>query len=243
MNLKEIEKDISNSSDNNRAKILQRFFKTGKGEYAEGDIFVGIDVPTLRRISKKYKDINIDIVLALLHSKIHEERLLALYLLLYKFENGSLKEKKEIFNIYLSNTKYINNWDLVDTSARDIIGGHLYENIKNYNVLIKLAKSEDLWERRIAIISTYYYIMKGDYSPTFTISKILINDKHDLIQKAVGWMLREVGKRISPEIEKDFINENIKNISRVSLSYAIEHFNYDERKKYLELRKSLFLLK
>ena len=214
-----------------KASILQRFFKTGKGQYGEGDIFLGITVPVSRKFAKKYKDLTESEIKTLLKSKIHEERLIAVLILVHNFENGDEHTKKKIFEYYLENTKHINNWDLVDLSAGKIIGAYLLK--KPNGILQKLAKSQILWERRIAIIATFNFIKNGQSKDTFNIAKILLNDKHDLIHKAVGWMLREVGKRVSMEQEVDFLDKYAYKMPRTMLRYAIERMSGPNREKYL----------
>lgn len=216
-----------------RGEFLARFFKTGKGEYAEGDIFYGLSVPQSRIIATKHKDIDLEEVLILLKSEIHEARLIALLILVHKFQKGDKKQKKQIYNSYLSNTKYINNWDLVDLSADKILGGYLLD--RDRSILEKLAVSDSIWERRISIISTFQFMKeRKEYKDTFKISKILLFDKHDLIQKAVGWMLREVGKRVSEAKEEEFLKPVYKTMPRTMLRYAIERFPEEKRLKYLK---------
>lgn len=215
-----------------RIKILSNFFKTKKGQYGEGDKFIGIYVQDIRRVANIYQLLSLIEVKKLLKSKIHEERLLALLILVLKYKKSDLKIKKEIFDFYLIHTQYINSWDLVDLSAREIIGDYLL-NYSNNNILTKLAKSKCIWERRIAIISTYAYILSGRSEETFIICEYLLNDKEDLIHKACGWMLREVGKRISRKIEKEFLNKYYKSMPRTMLRYSIEHFDTNERLIYM----------
>lgn len=215
-----------------KAKTLQRFFKTGKGEYAEGDVFIGVMVPNIRKVAKKYSDLAISETLTLLHSKIHEERLVALFILLAKYKNGDEKLKDKIYKLYLANTKYINNWDLVDLTAEHIVGSYLINKPKQ--TLYDLAKSSNLWEKRISIISTFAYIKRGESKETFKIAKMLLHDEHDLIHKAVGWMLREVGKRVSYDEELIFLKKYYKTMPRTMLRYAIERFSEPLRKRILE---------
>ncbi len=212
------------------AKHSQRFFKTGKGEYGEGDKFLGIRVPVLRQQAKRFKDISLKETQRLLKSRYHEERLLALLLLVRKFQKGDHLERKAIYNLYLANTPYINNWDLVDSSSHQIVGSYLTH--RSRRPVYKLAKSRDLWQRRIAIMSTYHWIKNNDFDDALTISSLLIDDKEDLIHKAVGWMLREIGNR-NLAIEKTFLKEHHQKIPRTMLRYAIEKFPERERKKYL----------
>jgi 3-methyladenine DNA glycosylase AlkD len=213
-----------------KSKILQRFFKTGPGQYGEGDIFHGITVPVLRALTKEYDGIPQDEVFSLLASNIHEERLLALLMLVRAFAKGDAVLQKKIYKSYLQNMQYINNWDLVDLTAPQIVGAYLTD--KSRKPLYILAGSRDLWQRRIAIISTFTFIKQYDFADTLAISEKLLNDDHDLIQKAVGWMLRETGKR-DITVEEQFLRSRYKNMPRTMLRYAIERFPEDKRKKYL----------
>jgi len=231
MTLNNLKKELKLLSNPKQAKLLQRFFKTGKGQYGEGDIFLGIKVPEQRKVAKRYKHLTLKEIETLLKSKIHEHRLTALFILIDKYKRAGEKEKQEIFNLYLKNTKNINNWDLIDLSAPNIIGNYLLD--KERDILYKLAKSNNLWEKRIAILSTAEFIKNGEHEDTLAISKILLNDVHDLIHKGVGWMLREVGKRIDQEIEEDFLKKHHKKMPRTMLRYAIERFNEKKRKFYL----------
>lgn len=223
--------ELQKLADPERAKILQRFFKTGPGEYGKGDIFIGITVPEIRKKARKFKDISFDDVLQLLRSKYHEERLLALLILIQKYKKGNISEKKEIYNIYLKNIPYINNWDLIDLSAQYIVGVFLEDEIKN--PLYKLAGSSNLWERRIAIMSTFHYIRLGKFTETIIISEMLLNDEQDLIGKAVGWMLREVGKR-DLSCEELFLKKYYRKMPRTMLRYAIKLFPEEKRQQYLK---------
>ena len=217
--------ELQSKNNKNQAVILSRFFKTGKGEYGEGDIFLGIKVPIQRKIAKKYTDISFKDIQKLLNSKIHEYRLTGLFILIEK------EDKEKVFNLYLKNTKNINNWDLVDLSAPKILGSYLKN--KKRDILYSLAISDNLWERRISIVSTYAFIKENDFKDTIKIAKILLSDKHDLIHKAVGWMLREVGKR-DKEIEKSFLNKYYRNMPRTMLRYSIERFNPKEKEFYMK---------
>ncbi len=212
------------------AKHSQRFFKTGKGEYGEGDKFLGIRVPVLRKQAKKYKDIALEEIQCLLKSSFHEERLCALFLLIQKFTRGDAAEKATIYQLYLNNTRYINNWDLVDSSAYLIVGAYLED--KDKQPIYELATSDSLWERRIAIISTLHFIRKHQFHEALDLSKQLLTDKEDLIHKAVGWMLREIGKR-DPGVEEIFLKTHYRQMPRTMLRYAIEKFPEQKRKKYL----------
>ncbi|MBI5133242.1 MAG: DNA alkylation repair protein [Thaumarchaeota archaeon] len=227
--LPKLKEELLASANPEKAKILQRFFKTGKGEYGEGDIFFGLTVPESRKIARKYSALNFAETRLLLKSKIHEERLIALLILVHNFNNGSAEKK--IYDFYLRHAQHINNWDLVDLSADKIVGAYLSDEPKD--ILYTLSRSENLWERRIAIISTFHFIKNNEFGEALKISKILLQDKHDLIQKAVGWMLREVGKR-SFSTEEAFLKEHYKRMPRTMLRYAIEKFPEKLRKKYLE---------
>ena len=223
--------ELNKLKNPSKAKILAGFFKTGKGEYGEGDIFWGITVPEQRKVAKKFIDLNFSDIQRLLNSKIHEQRLVALLLLVEKYKKGNDKEKKEIVKLYLKNTKNINNWDLVDLSSHYILGDYLLN--KNRGTLYKLAKSKNLWEKRIAIISTFAFIRVEDFGDSLKIAEILLKDKHDLIHKAVGWMLREVGKK-DPQVEEKFLIRYYKDMPRTMLRYAIEKFPEKKRQFYLK---------
>lgn len=233
--LEDLRKDLSLYSSPEKAKILKKFFKTGKGQYGEGDIFIGVKVPDLRKIVRKYENIPLDKALNLLRSKIHEERLIALLIMVEKAKRAEMFEKETLFKKYLENTLYVNNWDLVDLSADKIVGSYLFEKPKD--ILYSLAISENLWERRIAIMATFDFIKKGFYDETLKIAKILLNDRHDLIHKSVGWMLREIGKRCSREALEQFLLVNYKQMPRTMLRYAIERLPEDLRLQYLNGKK------
>ncbi|HUS59953.1 MAG TPA: DNA alkylation repair protein [Nevskiaceae bacterium] len=232
--LNQIKKDLQKLKNPQKAKISARFFKTGKGEYGEGDVFLGITVPQQRKIAKKYPDLNLKQLQNLLSSKIHEHRLTALFVLINKYRKADEKNKKEIFNFYLQNTKSINNWDLVDASSEHILGDYLLE--KNKTILYKLAKSNNLWERRVAIMATFEFIKNNRFQDTLKIAKILLKDKHDLIHKAVGWMLREIGKR-NQKVAEEFLKKHCQKMPRTMLRYAIEKFPDNKRKFYLRKPK------
>lgn len=236
--LKSLVKDLNRAANPVKAGILSSFFKTGKGEYGEGDVFLGITVPEQRKIAKKYINLNLNDIQKLLDNKYHEYRLIALILLIEKYNitcqcgPGDKKLKEKIVSIYLGNVRKqnINNWDLVDMSAPKILGDYLFD--KNKDILYNLAYSQSLWERRTAILATFDFIKKGKFIETLEISKILISDKEDLIHKAVGWMLREVGKK-NLQTEILFLNKNAHLMSRTMLRYAIEKFKKEDRQKYL----------
>lgn len=208
----------------------QRFFKTGKGEYGENDIFLGIRAPVLREQAKRFKLEPLTSVLESLKSPYHEERLCALFILTLQFTKGSNTEKSAIYQAYLNHTDYINNWDLVDSSCHKIMGPYLFE--KDRQILYTLAESDSLWERRIAMMTTYYFIKRDQYQDTLKLAEILRDDKEDLIHKVVGWMLREVGKR-DVTVEKTFLKQHYQHMPRTMLRYAIEKFPTEERKQYL----------
>lgn len=215
-----------------KAQDLQKFFKTGKGEYAEGDIFLGIKVPETRKIAKQFAYLESEELKISLESKYHEERLAALLILVEQFKKAkkSRLEQRKIFEFYLANTKNINNWDLVDLSADKIVGEFLFNDDKSY--LRQLAKSSNLWERRIAVLSCFTFIKKRKFGDALAISELLLNDEHDLIHKAVGWMLREIGKR-DINILEIFLQQHYKQMPRTMLRYAIEKFPEEKRKAYL----------
>ena len=225
--LKQLKEDLKELSTNQRAKASAWFFKTGKGQYGEGDVFLGVTVPNQRKIAKKYKTLPLRDIQELLNSEIHEYRLTALFILFHQFP----KDKETIYHFYLKNTKRVNNWDLVDSSAHKIVGAYLFD--KDRSILYQLAKSKNLWEKRIAIISTAYFISKNQFIDTLKISQILLKDQHDLIHKAVGWMLREVGKR-NQEVEEGFLNKHHKTMPRTMLRYAIEKFSKEKRTHYMK---------
>ncbi len=223
-----IKNDIKKLANPEKAKLLQRFFKTGKGEYGEGDIFLGVMVPEQRKVAKKYEDMNLNEVQKLLLSKIHEHRLIALLILVSKYQKSD--NKKEIFEFYLKNTRKINNWDLVDLSAPKIVGDYLLDKPKD--ILYKLVKSGNLWERRISMLATFAFIDENEFDDALKISKLLLNDKQDLIHKAVGWGLREIGKK-NQAVEENFLKKHHKTMPRTMLRYAIERFDERKRKFYL----------
>jgi len=224
-------KELQEAGNKSQAEILQRFFKTGKGEYGEGDIFLGIKVPIQRAIAKKNQGLNMPKIQELLSSKIHEHRLVGLLILVEKFKKSDERERGNIFNFYLKNTKNINNWDLVDLSAPNIVGKFLID--KKKDILYELAISKNLWEKRIAMISTYSFIKRQEFNDSLKIAEILLNDSHDLIHKAVGWMLREIGKKDEKVLE-DFLAKYYTKMPRTMLRYSIEKFPEEKRKSYLK---------
>jgi len=235
MSLSQLRAEMLSLKNPAKAKILSGFFKTGIGEYGEGDEFFGITVPESRKIAKKYSNLTLEELSELIKSKVHEERLCAILILVEEYKNKKTSEEKRlaIKEFYLKNTKYINNWDLVDLSAHYILGEWLYRNPNEKKILASLAKSNDLWEKRISTISTFYFIRKESFEDTFKISKMLLADSHDLIHKAVGWMLREVGKR-NLKSEEEFLLKYYKKMPRTMLRYAIEKFPEKKRQNYLK---------
>jgi 3-methyladenine DNA glycosylase AlkD len=228
-----ISKILRDLADPNIAESSQRFFKLGEGEYGAGDKFLGIRVPVLRSYAKKFSATDLIEIDNLLGSPFNEERLCALFILVNKFITGDEIAKTSIYQLYLDRLEYINNWNLVDSSAYQIMGAYLEE--KNPQPIYDLAISTNLWERRIAIISTFHGIRKYKFDDALAISKLLKTDQEDLIHKAVGWMLREIGKRNST-IEKNFLNEHYQTMPRLMLRYAIEKFPEPERQRYLQGR-------
>ncbi len=270
MSLTTLRAELRRQADLSRAAILQRFFKTGPGEYAEGDKFLGLTVPQLRVLAKQYRELSLRDTSRLLRSPIHEERLLALLLLVQAYRGGDADKQRRIYKLYLRSTKFINNWDLVDGSAEHIVGAFLADHdvrrrsltapscdrrspdgrgdLRSGGVarsgdrpqqqgrpqqrLLKLARSKSLWERRIAVLTTFHFIKHGEFAPTLRIARLLLRDEHDLIHKAVGWMLREVGKRDLPT-EEAFLRRHYRQMPRTMLRYAIERFPERRRLRYL----------
>jgi 3-methyladenine DNA glycosylase AlkD len=211
----------------------QRFFKTGKGQYGEGDRFLGIRVPAIRKCVREYRTRSLEDILELLRSPFHEARLLALLILVAKFSaanRSSSVDQEAVYRSYLNHTKYINNWDLVDCSAEHIVGAYLFS--RDRKPIYRLARSKSMWERRIGIVSTFHFIKRQDFSDILAVVELLLHDKEDLIHKAAGWMLREVGKR-DPNAEKSFLAKHYRQMPRTMLRYAIEKFSAGERQAYL----------
>ncbi len=230
MTYKEITDYLYSLADPEIAEHSQRFFKTAEGEYGFGDKFLGIRVPVIRQAVTKYKNTPLSVAERLLKSEYHEVRLFSLLLLVFRFSKSNANEQEEIYHIYLGNTQYVNNWDLVDSSAHHIIGAYL-EN-RDKSVLYNFSSSDSLWERRIAIMSTFYFIKRNHFIDALRISEQLISDQEDLIHKAVGWMLREVGKR-DLDSEVTFLKSHYQRMPRTMLRYALEKFSKEERQKYL----------
>ena len=222
--------ELQSLANPKRASVSLTFFKTGPGQYGEGDKFLGLSVPQMRQLARKYRALDDDSALELLASPWHEERLVALLLLVDGHKRGDERRRQQIHRTYLSNTRWINNWDLVDSSAEHVVGPHVEPG--QLALLEKLAKSKSLWERRIAIVSTFYFIKRDEFRPTLRIATLLMNDSHDLIHKAVGWMLREVGKRDRKTLDA-FLKKHYQTMPRTMLRYAIERHPETLRKKYL----------
>ncbi|PIP76321.1 MAG: DNA alkylation repair protein [Ignavibacteria bacterium CG22_combo_CG10-13_8_21_14_all_37_15] len=231
MSLAELQNVTKQKANKQQAEILQRFFKTGPGEYGEGDVFYGIKVPVQRTVAHQFQHLPLNDLQILLKSKVHEERLIALLILVLKFKYADEVVREKIFKFYLKNSERINNWDLVDLSADKIVGAFLID--KDKSLLFKLAKSSNLWERRIAMLSTYCFIKNGVFEVTLQIAELLLRDQQDLIHKAVGWMLREIGKR-DLEPEEEFLKLHYKQMPRTMLRYAIEKFPEAKRQAYLK---------
>ena len=230
-----VQKELSKYPNNEKEEVFIRFFKTGKGEYGYGDKFWGITVPNIRTVAKMYyKDISFEEVRRLINSEIHEIRLTGYIILTYRYEKGNTEERKNVYTFYINNLSGCNNWDIVDLSCSKIIGNYILDNSKQRDILYKLVKSNNLWKQRISIVSTYPLIKSNDFKDTLRISKILLTHKHDLIHKAVGWMLREVGKR-DIDVLRDFLNRNIKDMPRTTLWYAIERMDKRERDLFLSM--------
>lgn len=228
--LKQLQQQLNQLKNPTKAKVLQSFFKTGPGQYGEGDIFLGIPVPQQRHLANQYANLKLTQLAKFFRSPIHEYRLTALLILVNQYQTASQPQKEKIYNFYLNNSKYVNNWDLVDLTAPKIVGAYLLN--KSKQPLFKLAQSHNLWQRRIAVVATFEFIKHNQFEPTIKISQLLLNNQHDLIHKAVGWMLREVGKRNQSLLEK-FLTNHLKQLPRTTLRYAIEKFPERKRKYYL----------
>lgn len=225
----QLKKELQQKQSIEKAKILQRFFKTGPGEYGEGDVFLGITIPELRKLAKAYILLDFPDLTRLLQSPIHEERMLSLLILMQKYHKNA-DSQTTCYQFYVDHKTYINNWDLVDVSAPHIIGHYLFD--RDASILLRFAKSRHLWTKRIAIVSTFHFIREHKFDNTLKIAEFLLHDQHDLIHKAVGWMLREIGKR-DILIEKQFLDQYYTVMPRTMLRYAIEKFDEKERKFYL----------
>jgi len=223
--------ELRRSGNPDIAAHSARFFKTGPGEYGEGDLFLGIRVPVLRAVAKRAKELDVPDILKILESSYHEERLAALIMLVNLFKKADPDTRTEIYEAYLANTRWINGWDLVDSSAHQIVGGYLFE--RDRSPLAELARSSVLWERRISIVTTYHFIKRDQYGDTLLVSEMLLGDKEDLIHKAVGWMLREMGNR-NRDVETAFLERHYRDMPRTMLRYAIEKYPEQERQAFLK---------
>lgn len=226
----ELKNELAKYVNDEKATFLPRFFKAFPGGYGEGDKFIGVTVPNQRKVAKNFQSLSLEEIQNLLDEDVHECRLTALFILIHKFEKSNDTQKEEIVSFYLKNAHRVNNWDLVDSSAYKILGPYLVD--KDKSILYDLSKSGHLWKQRIAIITTYYFIKQQMYQDALAISKILLHHDHDLIHKAVGWMLREIGNR-DKELEVEFLKQHYKDMPRTMLRYAIEKFEKEERKKFL----------
>lgn len=231
-------KSIAQFEDKERAAFASRFFKTGKGGYSEGDQFLGATVPKTRAVCKEFKDLPLSEIQKLFDSPIHDHRLAAVIILANRYKNRktNIKTRDDIFNVYIKNvrTGRVNNWDIVDTSAEFIIGPH--EEHTDRRLLFELAKSDAIWQRRVGIMSAFYYLKQGDAATTWRLAELLLHDSHDLIQKAVGWQLREMGKRVDRGLLLQFLDKHAATMPRITLRYAIEHLSTEQRKQYMELK-------
>jgi 3-methyladenine DNA glycosylase AlkD len=230
MSLNGLRFSLKASANKEQAKVLQRFFKTSPGEYGEGDIFLGIKVPALRSLAKQHLNLTLDELQQLIISPVHEERMSALMILVIRFPKSKPEDRDKIYKFYLKNAKYINNWDLVDLSAPQIVGGYLID--KDKKILEKLALSKNLWEKRISVLASFQFIKEKQLDTALIIAEKLLYDENDLIHKAVGWMLREIGKR-DLKTEENFLKGRYKKMPRTMLRYAIEKFPENKRKAYL----------
>ena len=231
MTAKVLQEKLHALADAGRVGDLQRFFKTGPGEYAEGDLFIGVRVPQIRKLVKAHADTPLADIDGLLHSPVHEERLLALLLMVEQYQRGDEAVRRKLYQHYLASTDVINNWDLIDVTAKHIVGAWLAD--KSRKPLYKLARSKSLWDRRIAIMATFRFIPTNDFDDSLRLAEILLDDEHDLIHKAVGWMLREIGKR-DRGVEEAFLQQHYKVMPRTMLRYAIEKFPERRRNAYLK---------
>jgi 3-methyladenine DNA glycosylase AlkD len=232
MPLLQIQKEIRKNANKEKAKILQGFFKTGKGQYGEGDIFLGLQVPISRKIAGQFPGLSMKEIEILLKSEVHEDRLISLLIVVDQYSDADPAKQEKIYKFYIKNAKRVNNWDLVDSSAENIVGPYLLN--RDRAILYKLARSKNLWERRISVLSTFHFIKNGEVAETFKIAEILMDDSHDLIHKAVGWMLRECGKKVDEQKLKKFLDKNAAHMPRTMLRYSIEHFPPEVRRTFLK---------
>lgn len=233
MKAEDVEAELNKHENPSDAAFLQRFFKTGEGQYGAGDTFIGLRVPQTRKIAAQFKTLDLPEIEKLLESPIHEHRLCALIIMVLQTKRANEAHKKALYDLYLKRTDRINNWDLVDASCRDVVGGYL-EN-KSRVPLYKLARSKNIWERRIAMVSTWQFIRASDLLDTFKIAEMLLGDKHDLIHKAVGWMLREAGKK-DEAVLKIFLDQHATKMPRTALRYSLERIHPNDKAHYMRLR-------
>jgi 3-methyladenine DNA glycosylase AlkD len=230
--LNQIKREIKSLSDPKRARLLAGYFKTGPGQYGEGDIFLGLTASQIKKIARQFSDLSLARIQKLLSSRFHEHRSVALAILVRQYQKAKdEKTKKVLVDFYLKNTKWVNNWDLVDGSAPKILGDYLLD--KDKSILYRLAKSENLWERRIAVLASFAFIRENRFEVALKLSQLLLRDQHDLIHKAVGWALREVGKK-DQKTEEKFLQKNLSQMPRTMLRYAIEKFSPTKRQEYLK---------
>lgn len=222
--------DLQKLKNPEKSRILGGFFKTERGGYGEGDVFLGVSVPEQRRVSRKYTELSLENLKVLLSSRIHEYRLTSLLVLILKYKKTDAKGKKDIYTFYIQNIRNINNWDLVDLSAATILGDYLFD--RDRSILYRLVNSRNLWKRRIAVMTTFFFIKHNRFDETLQIAEMLLDDEHDLIHKAVGWMLREIGKR-DQKTEEVFLKKHYKKMPRTMLRYAVEKFDEKKRTFYL----------
>jgi 3-methyladenine DNA glycosylase AlkD len=237
MNAADVKAALQKYANTDDAVFLQRFFKTGPGQYGEGDVFIGVRVPATRQVCRQFKDLPLAEVQKLLNSPVHEHRLAAVILLANKYPRANAAEQQAIYDLYLKNVYAgrVNNWDIVDISCAELIGAHVADG--SHAVLYKLARSNDVWQKRVAIISTFYFLRHGDASTSLDMADILLHDPHDLIQKAVGWTLREAGKRTEQKILTDFLDKHAHDMPRTALRYAIEHLSTEQKRHYMHLKQ------
>lgn len=233
MTAQDVMEELGKYEDPSSAQFAARFFKTGPGEYGEGDVFIGLTVPQVRSVCKMYQKLSLPQIEQLLESEIHEHRLAAVIIMTEQAKCASEEDRKQLYELYLRRTDRINNWDLVDVSCREVVGGYLME--RSRKPLYKLADSGSIWERRIAIVSTWQFIRVGQLADTFAIAELLLSDTHDLIHKAVGWMLREAGKK-DEEALKNFLDQHAYHMPRTMLRYSIERLQPDERAFYMNMK-------
>lgn len=233
MNAKAVQSALDQAGDPADAQFLQRFFKTGKGQYGEGDQFIGVRMPAIRKIAQQYKQLPLAETVRLLHSPVHEHRMCALVIMTLQAKTASKEQLQTLYQTYLANTAHINNWDLVDVTCRDVVGRYLSD--KPRDQLYELANSPNMWERRIAIVSTWWFIRDNDLNDTFALSEILLHDKHDLMHKAVGWMLREAGKKDETRL-KEFLDVHAVDMPRTMLRYSLEKLHPKDRQHYMQLK-------